>query len=373
MVRMVSMLAPVRTPARPFAHRAAFLLNRNARAVSDRLVEKLGGVVPAGDLFLSRTMDDASVFARTIVRRGYGQVFLGGGDGTLVTTMNLLRQHARAEGLPMPTVGVLKLGTGNAMATAMGALDPLVDVSHVLHQGPASTRAVDFVETDDGVLTPFAGMGYDGAVLNDYVWLKERAKENPVSRALAETVGGYLGAMLLKTMPTELRAPRTTLRIKSTHEAIFMRPTDRGDVEERIPAGTVLFEGRAATACVGSIPYFGFGFTMFPFAMKHPGHVQLRIVGAPIPSILANLFPGVWKGTWRHNRLLDFMVKDVQVESDRPLPYEIGGDAAGEKSSLSFKVASEPVMMTTLGERLVPQGHTVVQVGPARMMLRLPR
>ena len=371
---MVSMLAPVRTPApRPFAHRAAFLLNRNARAVSDRLVERLGSVVPAGDLFLSRTMEDASVFARTIVRRGYGKVFLGGGDGTLVTTMNLLKQHAVTEGLAMPTVGVLKLGTGNAMARALGALDPLVDVSHVLHQGPATTRPVDFVETDDGVLTPFAGMGYDGAVLNDYVWLKERAKENPVSRALAETVGGYLGAMLLKTMPNELRAPRTTLRITSKHDAIFMRPTDHGDVEERIPAGQVLFEGQAATACVGSIPYFGFGFTMFPFAMQKPGHVQLRIVGAPIPSILANLFPGVWKGTWRHDRLLDFMVRDVQVESDRPLPYEIGGDAAGEKCSLSFKAAAEPVMMTTLGERLVPQGHTVVQVGPARMMLRLPR
>lgn len=371
---MVSLLAPVRTPApRPFAHRAAFLLNRNARAVSDRLVEKLATVVPAGDLFLSRTIEDASVFARTIVRRGYGQVFLGGGDGTLVMTMNLLRQHAAAEGLPMPTVGVLKLGTGNAMARALGAMDPMVDVSHVLQHGPATSQGVDFVETEDGVLTPFAGMGYDGAVLNDYVWLKERAKHSPVGRALAETVGGYLGAMLLKTVPQELSAPKTTLRIRSNHDAIFMRPTPHGDVEERIAAGSVLFEGQAATACVGSIPYFGFGFTMFPFAMKKPGHVQLRVVGAPIPSILANLYPGVWNGTWRHQHLLDFMVKDIEVESDRPLPYEIGGDAAGEKTRLSFKVASEPVQMTTLGERLVPQGHTVVQLGPARMLLRLPR
>jgi len=371
---MVSLLAPVRTPApRPFAHRAAFLLNRNARAVSDRLVEKLASVVPAGDLFLSRTIEDASVFARTIARRGYGQVFLGGGDGTLVMTMNLLRQHARSEGLTMPTIGVLKLGTGNAMATALGAMDPMVDVSHVLQHGPSTTRQVDFVETDDGVLTPFAGMGYDGAVLNDYVWLKERAKHHPVSRALAETVGGYLGAMLLKSVPNELSAPKTTLRIRSNHDAFFMRPTPRGDVEERIPAGTVLFEGRAATACVGSGPVLGYGFAKFPFAMQKTGHVQLRVVGAPIPSILANLYPSVWKGTWRHQRLLDFMVQDVEVESDRPLPYEIGGDAAGEKTHLKFKVSSEPVSMTTLGERLVPQGHTMVQLGPARMLVRLPR
>ncbi|HEY1099127.1 MAG TPA: diacylglycerol kinase family protein [Myxococcota bacterium] len=371
---MVSLLAPVANAApRPFAHRAAFLLNRNARAVSDKLVERLAAVVPAGDLFLSRTMEDASVFARTIARRGYGQVFLGGGDGTLVTCMNLLRQHSAAEGLAMPTVGVLKLGTGNAMATALGALDPLVDASHVLQHGPARDTDVDFVETDDGTLTPFAGMGYDGAVLNDYMWLKQRAKHSPVGRALAETVGGYLGAMLVRSVPNELRRPPTTLRIKSSSDAIFMRPTRHGDVEEVLPAGTVLFEGKAATVCVGSIPYFGFGFTMFPFAMTKPGHMQMRIVGAPIPSILAHLYPGVWKGTWRHDRLLDFMVKDVEVESDQPLPYQVGGDAAGEQKKLHFKVSSQPVKMTTLGERLVPQGHTVLQLGPARMMVRLPR
>lgn len=318
-------------------------------------------------------MEDASVFARTIVRRGYGQVFLGGGDGTVVTTLNLIRQHAAAEGTAMPTVGVLKLGTGNAMARALGALEPMVDVNHVLQKGPSTSQAIDFVETDDGVLTPFAGMGYDGAVLNDYVWLKERAKGHPVGRALAETVGGYLGAMLMKTVPNELRAPPTTMRIRSSEDAFFMRATPNGDVEERIPAGTTLFEGSAATACIGAIPFFGFGFTMFPFAMGKPGYAQLRVVGAPIPSILANLYPGVWKGSWRHPRLLDFMVKNVDIDADRPLPYEVGGDAAGEKCNLSFRVASQPVTMTTLGERVVPQGHTVLQLGPARMLVRLPR
>jgi diacylglycerol kinase family enzyme len=352
------------------------LLNKNARAVTDRLVERLASIVPAGDLFLSRTLEDATVFARAIARRGYGQVFLGGGDGTLVTTMNLLRQHARAENLAMPTVGVLKLGTGNAMARALGAVSPLVDASHVLQRGPSSVRNVDFVqagEGDDGLLTPFAGMGYDGLVLNDYNWLKEKAHGSPVAKALAESVGGYLGAMLFRSVPTELKNPPTNLRITSKHDAVFMRPGVNGDEEVVIPAGTALFEGRAATVCVGSIPFFGFGFTMFPFAMSKPGQMQLRVVGAPIPSILANLYPKVWKGTWRHPKLLDFMVQDVDVESDRPLPYQIGGDARGHETRLQFKVASEPVQMTALGERLVPAGHTVVQVGPARMLLRLPR
>lgn len=370
----MSNLAPLVAP-RLFAHRSAFLLNKNARAVSDGLVERLAAIVPAGDLFLSRTLDDATVFARAIARRGYGQVFLGGGDGTLVTTMNLLRQHARHEGLPMPKVGVLKLGTGNAMARALGALSPLVDASHILQRGPSQTRAVDFVETEDGLLTPFAGMGYDGAVLNDYMALKRKAADSPIARALAETVGGYLGAVLLKSIPEALKAPRTKLKITSGHEAIFMRPGVNGapDEEVVVAAGTSLFEGSASTVCVGSIPFFGFGFTMFPFAMTKPGYVQVRVVGAPLPSILANLYPKVWTGTWRHPKLLDFLVKDVQVQSDRPLPYQVGGDASGSQTQLKFKVANEPVMMTSLGDRLVPAGHTVVQLGPARVLLRLPR
>jgi len=367
---MTSLLAPA---PRPFAHRAAFLLNRNARGVSDRFIERLAAIVPAGDLFLSRTLEDATVFARAIARRGYGQVFLGGGDGTLVTTLNLLREHARAEGLAMPEVGVLKLGTGNAMARALGAVSPLVDAQHILQTGPSHSRAVDFVETNDGVLTPFAGMGYDGLVLNDYNWLKEKAQGSPVAKALAESVGGYLGAMLLRSVPAEMKNPPTNLRITSKHDAVFMRPGESGDEEVVIPAGTPLFEGRAATVCVGSIPFFGFGFTMFPFAMSKPGRMQLRVVGAPIPSILANLYPKIWKGTWRHPKLLDFMVKDVDVESDRPLPYQIGGDARGTESRLQFHVAKEPIQMAELGERLVPAGHTVVQLGPARVLLRLPR
>ena len=365
-------LAPL-AASRPFAHRAAFLLNKNARAVTDGLVEQLAAIVPAGDLFLSRTLEDATVFARAIARRGYGQVFLGGGDGTLVTTMNLLRQHSAAEGLEMPKVGVLKLGTGNAMAKALGAASPLVDAHHILQKGRALSREVDFVETADGQLTPFAGMGYDGLVLNDYNWLKQRAHGSPVAKVLAESVGGYLGAMLFRSVPTELRAPPTHLCITSRRDAVFMRPGENGDEGVVVPAGTPLFEGRAATVCVGAIPYFGFGFTMFPFAMQRPRTMQLRVVGAPIPSILANLYPKVWKGTWRHPKLLDFLVSDVEVESDRPLPYQVGGDAKGTATQLQFHVAKTPVQMTQLGERLVPAGHTVLQLGPARMLVRLPR
>jgi diacylglycerol kinase family enzyme len=358
---------------RPFQHRSAFLLNANARAVSDGLVEELAEIIPAGDLFLSRTLEDAEVFTRTIARRGYGQLFLGGGDGTLVTTLGLLRKACEKEGLAMPAVGVLKLGTGNAMARCMGAQTAVVDASHVVQKGPMKTRTVQLVATDDGYDAPFAGMGYDGAVLNDYVWLKKKVKASPLGRRVVESVWGYLGAMLFKTVPSMFSAELPTIRVTSKADAIRMVPTKDGDVEEVVAAGEVLFEGKAPFCSVGAIPYFGYGFTMFPFAGKKDGYAQLRVGSIPIPVILANLWPSIWQGRFRHAQLHDFLVKDVVIEADREMPYQIGGDARGHKQRLEFKVSQKPVEMVELGERLVPAGHTVLHLGPARVMLRLPR
>ena len=355
----------------PFSHRSAFLLNANARAVNSRLAERMADVVPAGDLFLSHTLDDAEIFARTITRRGYGQVFTGGGDGTLVHAVNLLRRAAREHHVPMPQVGVLKLGTGNAMARAVGASTPLLDAHHIVHAGATSSIAMDLIETEDGSLTPFAGMGYDGAILNDYVWLKKLAS-SPLTKRIAESVAGYLAAIALRTIPVQMRSHPAQMRITTASPAIRMRATEAGDVEEALPAGTVLFEGAAPVVSVGTIPYYGFGFTMFPFARRHCGMLQLRVSTVPIPAILANLFPGVWRGTFRHEGLLDFLVRDVVVESDRPMPYQLGGDAHGERASLKFKVAAEPLQMVQLGQRLLPE-RRLAQLGPSPFRIKLPK
>lgn len=341
-----------------FADRSAFLLNANARGVSDRLVARLADVVPQGDLFLSRSLTDAETFAQTIYDRGYGQVFTGGGDGTVVSTVNLLRQQAERGGhTAIPQVGVLKLGTGNAMARALGASDPLVDAHHVVKAGERQFRTVDMIQTSDGLLTPMAGMGYDGEVLNDYVWLKERAKgmprwARPVATKLAESVGGYLGAMLLRSVPRHFRLPDPVVRITSKSDAYKVVGTPTGDEEILVPAGTVLYEGKAPVVSVGTIPFYGFGFTMFPHSMRKPGHMQLRIAACGIPRILANLYPGIWRGRYRHPEIHDFLVRDVDVHADRPLPYQVGGDAAGARQDLHFEVARQPLEMLALGDRL---------------------
>ena len=355
-----------------FKDRSAFLLNANARGVSDRVVARLQDVVPQGDLFLSHSLEDAEAFAQTICDRGYGQVFTGGGDGTVVSTVNLLRQTAEKRGdKTIPQVGVLKLGTGNAMARALGAKDPVGDAHHVVQLGKQSFRQMDVIQTPDGTLTPFAGMGYDGEVLNDYVWLKDAARKlpkwiRPIATKLAESVGGYLGAMLFRSVPRHFRLPDPIVRITSKFDSYKVVGTPTGDEEIFVPAGTVLYEGKAPVVSVVTIPYYGFGFTMFPHAMRKDGYMQLRVAACGIPRILANLYPGVWRGTFRHPEVHDFLVRDVEIAADRPLPFQLGGDAAGACQTIHFEVAPRPLNMLALGDRVALETPNFLGLPSAR-------
>jgi diacylglycerol kinase family enzyme len=355
-----------------FGHKTAFLLNKNARAVTDKRVAELAALVPVGDFFLSRTFSDAEAFVRTIVRRGYKSVFLGGGDGTLMATMNLLQRAAASQQTVMPSVGILRLGTGNAMGHAFGAADPLVDVHHVLAQGPSHTKKVHLVETDDGTVCPFAGVGYDGLVLNDFLAVKNAARHTALGPMMSGLTG-YLAAALTRSVPGQVGKKSPTLRIRSTKPSTWMRHGPHGDEPVACPAGAILHEGPAAMVSVGAIPFFGFGFRMFPFAMQVSGRIQLRVGNPPIASLLANLWPSIWRGTWRHPQLLDFLVEDVEIESDMPLPYQVGGDGGGFRERISFRTSSSAVDMCILGERLTPPGHAWLPVGPTKTLVRLPR
>jgi len=347
---------PVHAPEldRPFASRPAFLLNRNARSVSHRLAERLGDIVPQGDLFLSRSMDEAERFARTILRRGYSQVYVGGGDGTLVHAINVFDRLARDEGFTKPHIGLLKLGTGNAVAGLLGAKAPLRDADHVARGGEVSVESVDMLRSDDGTLTPFAGMGYDGAVLNDYIAMQD-ATAGALKSALSGNALGYLLSMATRTLPRKLFHKAPTVRVTSTQTAYYMKHTAEGDVPVGMPAGTVLYDGPAPMAMVGTVPFYGFGLMMFPFARKREGYMQLRIGSTPPLTILKGLWPRLWNGTFRHPDMHDFLLKDVEITSSEPLDLQVGGDAAGMTDSVRFSVAQEPVEMLTLGPRLAPE------------------
>ena len=227
------------------------------------------------------------------------------------------------------------------MATALGAGQPMTDVSQVLESESKDYVPMHLVECDDGTLTPFAGMGYDGEILNDYFDLK-RTAEGTALDVLTKTAAGYVLAALSRTVPRQFNRQITNVKVVTRDWALQLTEDENGEVQEiPIAPGSVLYQGPAPVCSVGAIPYYGYGFKMFPYADRQPGFVQLRISAVPVLELLTNLFPAIWKGTFRHEKLYDWLVKDVEVLAEQPLPYQVGGDAWGEKDYLRFKAAAE--------------------------------
>ena len=145
-----------------------------------------------------------------MVARRYQTVFTGGGDGTFVSWVNRIidaseRRHQRA-----PRFGVLALGTGNAVAEMVGATPRhhVRDLSRFLAGRVHATRRIDLV-TCEGRRTPFAGVGVDAAILNDYIWLKDRLAGTPL-QSLGLGVAGYGLAVALRSAPRQLLERRPT-------------------------------------------------------------------------------------------------------------------------------------------------------------------
>ena len=83
-----------RVPTQP---RVAVLLNANAKKVNEKVRSQLAALVPEEDLFFSTSLEQAADMARTIVAQRYGTLLLGGGDGTIANTLNLVLNAAKEQ------------------------------------------------------------------------------------------------------------------------------------------------------------------------------------------------------------------------------------------------------------------------------------
>ncbi len=322
----------------------AVLLNGNAKQVDRDLRGALERVVPAGDLFFSRSPEEARRIAETVVERRYRTVFTGGGDGTFVSWVNAILDLASARRLPAPRFGVLALGTGNAVAEVVGARRD----GHVEHltsyaRGKACCyRRLDLLVCD-GRRTPFAGIGIDAAVINDYNWLKGALADTALA-PLASGVSGYGLAIALRSAPRhflERTAPYCEI---VNHGGPAYRLDARGRrIGRAIGAGELLYAGPLMLAAASTVPFYGFGLKAFPFADTAPGLLQLRLATqVPVPTLLWNI-QRVWSGSFEHPGLLDFHAERVSIRCDRAVPLQVGGDAEGEREEVTFGIAPAPV------------------------------
>lgn len=329
--------------------RVAVLLNASARKVSTRVQRALSHVVPEGDLYLSRSELDARRIAQQVVDRGYHTVFLGGGDGTLTCFVNeILNQVAlrrRHHPTPTPRFGVLKLGTGNSVASVVKASSTRGDgfVDDVLRARAGEVpgyRTLDMLLVD-GKRAPFAGLGIDGKLLNDYNWVKSNLGQGAFSKVLTGA-GGYFTSVAFKTVPYYLSHSTAVDCEVVNGPATAYRMGPDGTPAQTYAPGETLYRGPLMMAAAGTVPFYGFELKMFPFAGKRRGMMNLRLGMLPTTSILANL-PRLWTGSWFPEGLRDFLVKDATIRFSRSMPFQIAGDAEGYRDEVHFTVAPEPI------------------------------
>lgn len=335
---------------RPAADGTAILLNANAKQVNARVRRALSGVVPPEHLFVSRCPEEASRIADTVVRRGYGTVFTGGGDGTFVSWVNHILDRTEPHGAPTPRFGVLPLGTGNAVAEMVGARPAglVADLERYLRGEVALCRRLDLLRVE-GRRTPFAGVGIDAAVLNDYNWLRQLLGTSSLAR-LATGIRGYGLAIALRSAPRQILERRPAYcEITNTGKPAWRLDEGGRRVGRPIETGELVYAGPCMLAAVGTVPYYGFGLKAFPFALSRPGMMQLRVVSrVGVGSLLWNV-QRVWAGRFAHPGLLDFQVEKVSMQFERPMPLQVGGDAEGYREELSIGMAPRAVEVVDFG------------------------
>lgn len=322
--------------------RVAVVVNGNARRVTDDLVDILDELVKSGDLFVSRSLEEGRDIAKRIVNRGFGTVLTGGGDGTFTQMVTWVTREARAQGQEPPRFGLLKLGTGNALAWVLGsgrARTVVADLARVRKEG--GTRTLRLLDVE-GTLSPFAGLGAGALALEHFESLKPRLAAVPaVGRYLT---GGVAHALAIATgaAPEVLRQPPEHVRIVNRGAAAERLDADGQPAGPPLATGAVLYEGPMRGIVASTIPYWGFGARIFPFAEERDDRFHLRVVNLGPTDVARNL-RSIWRGTYRSAGVHDFLVDAVHVQAKAPVPLEIGGDFVGRRASVELQLSEEPI------------------------------
>lgn len=344
-LRVVPAVQPVAEP------RVAVVLNANARRVTGKVIHSLTHVVPEEDLFISRSEPDARRVVKTVLERRYQTVFSGGGDGTFAGLVNEVHRQLEHQGRHRfqraPKFGVLRLGTGNGVASLINASSPrrdghLDDVLRARAGEVPGYRRLDMLQVE-GRLAHFAGLGIDGKVLNDYIWVKRTLGQGAFKRAFSGA-GGYFSSVAFKTLPYYFtHAAAVECEVMNGDRGPAWRVGPRGErVGDTVEPGGLIFRGKLMVVAAGTVPHYGFDLKMFPFAGRQRGMMNLRLARVSPAAVVANL-PGIWRGKWFPAGLQDVLASEVKVRFAQPMPMQIAGDACGYRDELTLSVAPEPI------------------------------
>lgn len=326
--------------------RVAVVVNGRAKSVNEEVISMLDRMMAGGDLFVSKSLSDARDIAKLIIARGYHTVLTGGGDGTFTVMVTEVIREARRQQASLPRFGLLKLGTGNALAWVVGASskgtsDLQADIDRLMTD--AGSRPIHLVEVE-GQIAPFCGVGFDAYLLADYAKTKALLGKTMLGPAATGFVS-YAVAAAFRTIPKVVLGTMPHLRVINAGGEAYRVGPKGSRVGTPFAKGDTIYEGPARLAAVATIPYYGFGFRVFPYANERPDRMNLRITTMTLGPFLRNA-KSIWRGEYESSEhLFDFLVEAVDIEIDPATPLQVGGDYVGERTSVHAALTSEPIRL----------------------------
>src|SRR5262249_7676164 len=162
------------------------------------------------------------------------------------------------------------------------------------------SRQVRLIEVE-GIISPFCGLGADAHVLADYNWVKQHLGATPFKR-FSSGPPGYAIAGVGRTLPSLLFQRMTHCRVTNAGGEAY-RVGAHGSVGRPVPVGEVLYEGPMRVCALSTIPYYGYGFRMFPYAEDRPDRMQLRLSTIKPLEFLFRL-KDIWRGDYENPEYL---------------------------------------------------------------------
>ena len=337
---------PVNPPSWPAPTRwgagtgLAVLVNANAKRGGRRVAVQIARALPGASVRLTKSAQEIDAWLGMLMPpRG---VLAAGGDGTAVALVNALaRLHA--DSTPLPTMGILPLGTGNGWAHALGApkLHRCLELL-AAHRSSLPTRRCSLIECE-GMLTHFAGSGWDAMILEDYKRQLEASK-GP-GRHFSKSVYGYLSATLLRTAPKVAVFGNPHVVIENLGPEVYRIDEEgRPCRMEGVERGAVIYDGPVGIASVGTCPEFGYRFRAFPFAERMPGFMSVRAYSRGALGAVTTI-PRLWKGSHPLDGMHDWLATHVRMTFSRAVSLQIGGDAHGMRRTIEYRAASRGIGM----------------------------
>jgi hypothetical protein len=318
----------------------AILVNANAKRGGRRVAVQIARALPGASVRLTKSAQEIDAWLRVLVPpRG---VLAAGGDGTAVALLNALAR-LQGESAPLPTMGILPLGTGNGWANALGApkLHRCLELLAGL-RSPLPTRRCSLIEVE-GTLTHFAGSGWDAMILEDYK--RQLAASKGPGRHFSKSVYGYLSATILRTAPKVAVFGNPNVVIENLGPEVYLVDGDGHPRRmEGVGRGAVIYDGPVGIASVGTCPEFGYRFKAFPFAERMPGFMSVRAYSRGAFRAVTTI-PRLWNGEHPLQGMHDWLATHVKMSFSRAVALQIGGDAHGMRRTIEYRAASRGIGM----------------------------